>query len=158
MTVAQVADWMRAHGIAEGVIADEAAYIAEHYADPDEDPIRVLEQSLGTYLQRSRSGGERADSGYSTDLPDPAVQAAFPTTSGAVYEAPARSVSLSFPPPITVLTPPRLVAPSPIAPLAPSFLAGVTPLQAGLGTGGVSGRVWLVIGVLGVAWYVWGRR
>lgn len=68
MTTTQVADWLRAHGVAESVITDEAAYIAATYADPDEDPLAVLHASLPSYLQRTRSGVD-----YSTDLPDPFI-------------------------------------------------------------------------------------
>lgn len=70
MTRDQVAEWLRAHGVSEAIIADEAGYLADKYADPDEDILRVLAQALPGYLQRSSSGGDRASGGYSTDIPD----------------------------------------------------------------------------------------
>jgi hypothetical protein len=82
MTAQQVADWMRAQGVDDNVIADEAAYVADTYADPDEHPIDVLQASLGSYLQRTRSGRD-----YPTTEPDPAVSV---TIDGRTYTAPER--------------------------------------------------------------------
>lgn len=108
MTAQQVAEWMRQQGIAEGVIADEAPYIAATYADPDEDPMAALQASLGSYLQRSQSGGDRAAGGYSTDEADPAIgdtsgwfsanaYGATPDPFGETYSTLARPESLQDP-------------------------------------------------------------
>lgn len=86
MSEAQVAQWLRDQGVSEGVIKNEAGYVASKYADPDEDPLKVLNQSLPFYLQRTLSGGDRNNGGYSTDLNDPAI-----TRNG--YTAPARTDS-----------------------------------------------------------------
>lgn len=73
MTQQQVEQWLRDRGVAEGVIRDEAGYVSQKYADSDEDPEAVLRSSLGSYQQRSQSGGDRDSGGYSTDRNDPAM-------------------------------------------------------------------------------------
>lgn len=80
MTEAEVRAWLASQGVAESVINDEAGYIAEHYADPDEDPLKVLQSSLGSFLQRTQSGGTRSDGGYNTNYDDPVVQTDYGTT------------------------------------------------------------------------------
>lgn len=90
MTPEQVADWMRSQGVSEATIRDEASYIATKYADPDEDPMQVLQQSLPTYLQRTASGTE-----YRTTQGDPAV-------SVGGYTAPYRPPEQSAPSPVFV--------------------------------------------------------
>jgi hypothetical protein len=49
----EVASWLRERGVAEGVISDEAGYLSEKYADPDENIDAVLQQSLPSYMVRS---------------------------------------------------------------------------------------------------------
>lgn len=72
MTQQEVAQWLKDKGVHENVIKDESSYIADKYADPGEDPRKVLEASLGSYLQRSASGGNRDEGGYDTNYDDPA--------------------------------------------------------------------------------------
>ena len=86
MTPDEVAAWLRSQGVAEGVISDEAGYVSGKYADPDEDPMAVLESSLGGYLQRSASGGDRSQGGYDTSVPDPAVTTSYGTTPAREVE------------------------------------------------------------------------
>lgn len=150
MTVDQVADWMRAHGVDESIIRDEATYIATAYADPDENPLAVLEASLPGYLQRSASGRD-----YSTDEGDPAV-----TTTGTQgsYTAPYREPGVDLPPPVVLpsgwtIRPPTAAAPlppvSPVPGLMP-FDPGLPPLQTA-GVGGMSPLV--LLGLAAAAWY-----
>lgn len=79
----EIAEQMRQAGVSEGVIADEAGYLADKYADPDEDVDAVLRDSLGTLMQRSKSGGDRSSGGYSTDENDPAIGNAPARTDSA---------------------------------------------------------------------------
>ena len=100
MTPEEVAAWLRGQGVSEGVIADEAGYVANKYADPGEDPMAVLQSSLGGYLQRSQSGGDRSTGGYNTQSADPAVTTDYGTTSGRPASTSA-STSASAGAPIT---------------------------------------------------------
>ena len=95
MTQQQVADWLRGQGVAEGVIADEAGYVADKYADPGEDPMAVLQSSLGGYLQRSQSGGNRSTGGYNTQSADPAVMTDYGTTPSRAGTVASRAASPS---------------------------------------------------------------
>lgn len=83
MTEQQVADWLRSQGVDDNVIRQEAGYVSQNYADADEDPQAVLRASIGSYLQRSKSGGDRDSGGYSTDLNDPAMAGAPARTDSA---------------------------------------------------------------------------
>ena len=122
MTQDAIARWLRDHGVDEGVIAEEAPYIAAQYGDPDEDPLAVLQGSIGSYLQRSRSGGDRDAGGYDTRENDPAVMTAWGTTDARTDSAP---------PPQTVAAQPPTTAARTEAPLA--LGGGDTDPSAGLG-------------------------
>lgn len=93
MTVDEVARQLRAAGVDENVIAQEAATIAANYADADEDPQAVIDQVTPLYLQRSRSAGDRAAGGYSTDIDDPAASYGGVTAPARVDSAPLDRVS-----------------------------------------------------------------
>lgn len=73
MTQQEINDWFTANGVGS-VAADEAPYIFEHYGGPSDEigQLGALERSLGSYQQRSLSGGDRSQGGYSTDENDPA--------------------------------------------------------------------------------------
>mgnify|MGYP001614586347 CR=1 FL=1 len=62
-----------AEGVDPNVAGQEAGYLYDKYSDPGEDIEQVIAQSIPSYLQRSRSGGERDEGGYSTSRGDPAV-------------------------------------------------------------------------------------
>ena len=47
-TKEEVEQWLRGKGVAEGVIKDEAGYLADKYSDPGEDVDKVLNDSLGS--------------------------------------------------------------------------------------------------------------
>ena len=132
MTTEQVANWMRAHGVSEGVIRDEAAYVASKYADPDENPLSVLAASLPAYTQRSQSSGPRDQGGYNTALPDPAVTV---VVASVPYSAPARPAEPVYVPlPTLPPTPPSggIQIPIPIVTTPPVIWGAVptTPLAA----------------------------
>ena len=117
MSPQEVADWLRQQGVAEGVIGDEAGYISSQYADPDEDPLAVLQRSLPGYMQRSLSGGDRSEGGYSTDEGDPAI------TIGN-FTAPARPVA---------------PAPGPASPTSPTGSTSPTSFGSFFDQGSVTG-------------------
>ena len=75
MSEDEVAEWLRSRGVADNVIKDEAKYISTQYGDADEDPEKVLQGSLGGYLQRTASGRD-----YNTDNDDPEVKTEWGTT------------------------------------------------------------------------------
>jgi hypothetical protein len=108
MTAQQVADWMRAQGVDENVIRDEAATIATRYAtigpsNPHEGVTSlygILDRALPGYLQRSRGGRD-----YSTDLPDPAVTVRGAET-GDTVTAPVRPAHTEYAPPVIVMAGP----------------------------------------------------
>lgn len=151
MTTDQVAAWMRAHGVDESIIRDEANYIATAYADPDENPLAVLEASLPGYLQRSASGRD-----YSTDEGDPEVQT---TTSMGTFTAPYRPPGQDIPPPVIVPAGWTIRPPTPAPTLPPVSMTAPVPFDPGLppvgplaaGVGGMSPIV--LLGLAAAAWY-----
>lgn len=76
MTQADIESWLSAQGVDPNVIAQEAPYLAEHYGGDDAATTQALQGALGGYLQRSKSGGDRSQGGYSTTENDPAMGAA----------------------------------------------------------------------------------
>lgn len=98
-TKQEIEQWMRDKGVDEGVIKDEAGYIAEKYTDPDEDTDKVLESNLDAYIRRSKSGGDRDAGGYNTNYSDDSAErqqqiAAARPTSPAPAPAPASNGSM----------------------------------------------------------------
>ena len=90
-TTDELKNYLREKGVAESVINDEAGYLTEHYGD---DAQAAADRSLGSYMQRSLSGGDRSKGGYSTDENDPAIG-----NAPARYDsAPTRSVSAASSP------------------------------------------------------------
>ena len=66
--------WLGQKGVSKGVIDDELGYLRQQYgADAD----KAAENSLGSYIQRSQSGGDRSSGGYDTGQNDPAVDTEF---------------------------------------------------------------------------------
>lgn len=70
MTPDEVNAWLQAQGVASSVAGDEAPYLAQHYGA---DALTAAQGALGSYMQRTRSGGDRSRGGYSTDENDPAI-------------------------------------------------------------------------------------
>lgn len=70
----ELRDHLKRQGVSDEVIGEELPYVRGKYGD---DAERVLNESLGSYIQRSRSGGDRSQGGYDTRHDDPAVNTEY---------------------------------------------------------------------------------
>ena len=66
-------DWLKQQGVSEGVINEEAPYLEEKYGT---DAQKTAEGSLGSYLQRSKSGNQ-SEGGYDSRHDDPGVNTEY---------------------------------------------------------------------------------